>query len=444
MLFNLRSPLRTSKLPALLLIIAVCGSFVYSRPVLGFHSGGVGECEGCHSMHNSKEGGAVGVGGSSLLKGSDPTSTCLLCHQVNNATGPSAYHVSTPDGEIPTGLPPKQLSPGGDFAWLKKTFTWYPDMVSPLNTSPGERHGHNVVSLDFGYQPDGTNLTAPGGGYPSQSLSCISCHDPHGKYRRNLDGTVTTGGRPIKSSGSFDVSTAPDGQTSVGSYRMLAGSGYAPKGVGGSLAFIYPPPAALAPLTANRSEATSQTRVAYGSGMSDWCRNCHTGNIHNGVVGFKHPTSGSASGTSTGTLDSVMSAYYNSYVKTGDVTGTQATAYLSLVPFEIGTSSYFVLQSILGNTPTKGPDSADGTPSVMCLTCHRAHASGWDRGARWNMNTAQIEVNGKYSEEGALYQPNGQGRSEAEALQGYYQLPETRFDPNQQKLCYKCHSTLPQ
>jgi len=409
-----------------------------------FHSGGVGECEGCHSIHNSQSGFPTAGGGAYLLKGGDASSTCLICHQASGDIGPTSFHISTPDGEIPFGTPPKQLSPGGDFAWLKKNYTWYSDVVSPLNTSMGERHGHNVVAQDFGYQPDATKLTAPGGSFPSGSLSCTSCHDPHGRYRRNQDGSISTSGAPIKDSGSYQNSPTPDGQTSVGVYRLLGGTGYVQQGLTAGLAFSYAPPAALAPTNYNAPETTAVNRVAYGSGMSDWCRNCHTASIHNGTYGFKHPAAGLASGSTSGVFDVTMINYYDQYIKTGDLTGTAATAYFSLVPFEIGTTNYDILKTILASNPTKGPDLADGSPAVMCLSCHRAHASGWDGGMRWNSKTSQITSNGKYSQETLLYQPYGQGRSEAEALQAYYQTPAVKFDANQQGLCYKCHASLPQ
>ena len=54
-----------------------------------FHSGGVAECGGCHSMHAAKSSGGL------LLVGTDQSSTCLSCHQHAGDTGPSSYHVST-------------------------------------------------------------------------------------------------------------------------------------------------------------------------------------------------------------------------------------------------------------------------------------------------------------------------------------------------------------
>jgi hypothetical protein len=424
-------PLTLLLIPSLFITLAVV-----TKSARAFHTGGVGECEGCHSMHSSRGGVSEGLSGPSLLKGSDPSSTCLNCHQVSGDTGPTTYHISTPDGEIPFGMPPKQLSPGGDFAWLKKTFTWYNEAspTTTMSSSPGDSHGHNIAALDYSYLPDNYKPTAPGGAFPSIALSCVSCHDPHGKYRRNLDGTISSSGTPIINSGSLNTSPSPDSQTSVGVYRMLGGSGYNSGGLTAGLAFTYGPPVALAPANYNRAEATSYTRVAYGTGMSEWCRNCHT-KIHNGSNSFEHPA--------PGPLGSDITNYYNSYIKTGDLSGSMTDSYLSLVPFEAGTNNYATLRSILTNTPQKGPDTADGTPQVMCLTCHRAHAGGWDAITRWNTKSSQIVSNGNYSQEALLYQPIGQGRTEAEAKQAYYQIPASKFDANQQSLCTKCHSSVP-
>jgi hypothetical protein len=401
-----------------------------------FHSGGVGECDGCHTMHNSENGVSLGPVGPSLLKGGDASSNCLHCHEQPRDAGPTTYHISTPGAEMPQGVPPKQLTPGGDFGWLKKSYSWIPADTQPITmlTSDGDRHGHNIVAGDYGYLPDNTRVVAPGGSYPAASLSCISCHDPHGKYRRNQDGSVSVGGKPIRSSGSFETSPAPDGKTSVGVYRMLGGSGYLPRNISSGFAFISWPPAAVAPLKANRAEDVSYTRVAYGAGMSEWCKNCHT-NIHNGLYSFNHPAPGA--------LGAPITDYYNRYMKKGDLSGAQATSYLSLVPFEVGTYNYQTLISIVTNTPTQGPNPSQGTSAVTCLSCHRAHASGWDSMMRWNSKSDYIEYNGRYSQEGQTYQPYGQGRSEAEALQAYDQIPASRFDPAQDSFCYKCHATIP-
>ena len=138
-----------------------------------FHSGGVAECAGCHSIHFPK------AGGTKLLVAQDPSSTCLTCHENKDDTGPNGYHVSTIGTMAGTALP-LQRTPGGDFAWVKKTYTY--SYGGNTYTEQGSTHGHNVIAADFGYLADTEVTTAPGGSFPAAQLSCTSCHDPHGQY----------------------------------------------------------------------------------------------------------------------------------------------------------------------------------------------------------------------------------------------------------------------
>ena len=67
-------------------LTVAAAALLLSSPAMAFHSGGVAECEGCHTMHNSLEGAAVTSAlpqyqsGPYLLKGSDQSSACLNCH----------------------------------------------------------------------------------------------------------------------------------------------------------------------------------------------------------------------------------------------------------------------------------------------------------------------------------------------------------------------------
>lgn len=427
-------------------VAVLCGVLLLSPGRLhAFHQGGVGECEGCHTMHNSLNGFPISNAtpifqpGPSLLKGNDPSAVCLNCHEQANDTGPDGAHVSTQAGSMPTGVPPLQLTPGGDFAWLKKNFTWTPSFGDPLSSSNGYSHGHNIVSTFYGYLTDPSKTIAPGGSFPSRLLGCTSCHDPHGIYRRNLDGSITTSGFSISASGSTVSSPSPTANSSVGVYRLLGGAGYRPRSAQAQAEpFLYNPPAAIAPDVYNRTEAVTQTRVAYGSGMSEWCMNCHP-TIHMGG-----PSSSLVHNAgSTALMSAKFITNYNSYLRTGDLSGQEATSYLSLVPFEISNASYSTLRMIASATPTKGPDALDGRPQVSCLSCHRAHASGWDSAMRWNSKSTYIVYNGKYDQASEIYQPYGQGRSAQEALRAYYDIPAYTFTPLQEKLCYKCHDMIP-
>ncbi len=381
-----------------------------------FHNGGTGNCQGCHTTPPD-------------LKGSDPGSTCLLCHQAPlNALLPSGSYVSTDTRSSPLCV---QLPPGGDFCWLKKDYRWTLTGAAQTFMSRGERHGHNIVAQDFGYSADTRLLYAPGGNYPSISLSCISCHDPHGNYRRSMTGTISAEGLPIVASGSYSTSPDPGAGGTVGTYRLLAGAGYQPKSLGGIYAFTADPPAAVAPPMYNRAESFTDTRVAYGSGMSEWCQNCHA-NISDNATHL-HPVGVRAQ------LTNQIVGNYNGYVATGKLTGTYATAYTSLVPFEMGTSEYPLLKSVASSDGSvlTGPSRS---ATVMCLSCHRAHASGWDSMLRWNSQSVFITFNGRYPgiDNGAPAEC-AQGRVALETQKTFYDRPVTMFAPFQRGLCNKCH-----
>jgi hypothetical protein len=404
-----------------------------------FHSGSVANCAGCHTMHNSLEGQKmtwnnlpVGTANAFLLKGQDASSTCLTCHHSTSASG---YRVSSPYVD---GSGPVQRGPGGDFGWLTKTYE-YTAGGGAIRYSRGERHGHNIVALDFGYSADSILELGPGGNYDATKLSCVSCHDPHGKYRIQSDGTIESGAPEqgktypyTKGSGSYNNSEAPSATAAVGVYRLLGGVGYAPKSYP-EFPFQSDPPAAVAPSTYNRTEAVTQTRVAYGSGMSEWCANCHNA-MHSDATGtglFRHPAGNDA------VLGDAIAANYNMYKKSGDLTGNASTSYWSLIPFETGhgndAAGRTAMQTLarMDNTQLGGPDSGS---NVMCLTCHRAHASGWDSMLRWNGVTDYITYSGSYF--GSNY---AQGRTEAETTAAYYGRPASQFATYQRSLCNKCH-----
>lgn len=429
-------------LPVFLLLVVVIWN---GRESEAFHFGGVGACEGCHTMHNTLDGMPMTErspsAGRYLLRGQDQSSICLNCHNAADIV-PTGYHVSTDESRLLAG-PPVELTPGGDFAWLKRDYNWIPSAGSSAQSSPGERHGHNIVAEDFNFYADTTYLSAPGGTYPSSILSCISCHDPHGTYRRDSAGSITTTGKPIIGSGSYPKSQDPTDKFDVGVYRLLGGRNYSPKSLGGIFAFINNPPAAVAPFFYNRSEAYTQTRVAYGSGMSEWCLNCHQNInvllIHRNPMDPNNTFKNFHPSGYTAVIDATKANNYDTYVKTGDLTGSASSAYLSLVPFEEQTSNYATLKkhALTDDSYLYGPEA--NISNVTCLTCHRAHASGWDGIMRWNAESQYIVFNGNYSQEGQVYQPYGQGRTEAEARRAYYDRPASKFGTNQDSLCNKCH-----
>jgi hypothetical protein len=414
------------------LVSAVALTILPCRPAGAFHSGGVGNCDGCHAIHKS-DGDQAPNQNPSFLNSSDPSSTCLTCHMKQGGAVPAGECVATSDVDMPAGVPPAQLTPGGDFGWLKKNYRWNASDDDAGGQSPGERHGHNIVAADKGFVADSTLTVAPGGTYPARGLSCISCHDPHGKYRRVDTGAIVTSGKPIRASGSYETSIDPDATFSVGVYRLLGGVGYTPVYLG-SHAFTANPPAAVSPSDYNRPEDRTDTRVAYGSGMSEWCMNCHAS--YSGSS--EHP--GHPAGNSVKMSSNVV-ASYNAYIGSGNLSGKPATSYTSMVPFEMGTSDYSLLKRTANKdgSVASGPDSKS---NVMCLTCHRAHASGWDKATRWNMNAGMLVWNGNYpgTDRGGVPAMYSQGRTSSEIKKTFHDRPAGSYAVFQRSLCNKCHA----
>jgi predicted CXXCH cytochrome family protein len=322
-----------------------------------------------------------------LLKGTDASSTCLNCH----AGGGGGYHVFSTNAS--------NWSPGGDFFWLTQSYTnsnW-----SGSVTSEPDQMGHNIIAKDYGLTVDDTNTNAPGGTYPSNSLGCVSCHDPHGQVM----GGTANGQKPISVSGSYG--DAPVGDTIAGNYRLLGDINYD--------VITAAAPIAVISVTDKYGE-TDASHVAYGTGMSEWCGSCHGEYLVTDKL-LKHPTSVSLGGT--------IATTYGAYVATGDYTGVAATSYTALVPFEHNETDKLLLDP----EDTSGPVADD---QVMCLTCHRAHASAFTNITRWDMEHELLAESwptaANLTAMGAIDDSAYYGRDIA-----------ADFGDFQRSLCNKCH-----
>lgn len=408
-----------------------------------FHDGGVATCTRCHALINP---GSI----TSYLAGVDPGSTCLNCHEGSAGY----YRVSTAESAMPAGSPPLQRGPGGDFGWLKKSYAW--GSATRPQSSAGDNHGHNIIATGKNYNPLNQARNAPGStnNYSSNMLTCASCHDPHAEIRRLPDGSLANrGGPPIAESGSYGF--IPPAGEAAGAYRLLAGA-LSDDGAGYELSFYGAPRLtyanpfpAVAPSTYNIGESTSGTRVAYGhssaTGANDmhsidrWCGNCHE-NLLN--PDLKHPVQA---------LMADERDNYNRYRKTGDLSGDVSTAYSSLIAIAKGTADIATLASVASTTPTVGAEAND---RVTCLTCHRAHASGWDDMLRWN-RTREMLTDGAGVFALDVAGPGGSTpRTLAETQAGYNERPTGRLAHSanavgdayagstaifQRQLCNKCH-----
>ncbi len=147
---------------------------------------------------------------------------------------------------------------------------------------------------------------------------------------------------------------------------------------------------------------TNTSHTAYHSGMSAWCGNCH-GDFHSNNVKLIHPSGEVLGGT--------IAATYNRYNGTGDQNGAvQATSFIEAVPFE---------DAAMTTTSTSGPNAGS---QVMCLTCHRAHASSAPDAGRWDFLVGTLDQDGVRS--------------------GTYAIPSpyTMTGVRQRSLCNKCHN----
>ena len=277
-----------------------------------------------------------------------------------HAEGPAAVF-----GMDPVTPPPEKG--GGNFVFLlEDNLNDGPDGVAePIL---GEAAGHSITAPGFGLIGDSRHSVSPGGQFPVSELGCTSCHDPHGNTN----------------------------------FRMLNGDGQVQDDL---FTFVFPAP--VADGIGLRSGAESRTNhTAYRSGMSDWCANCHGRYHQRGSTSsaFEHPSEREL-GPETGN-------HYRFYNGDEDPTGgTPATTYLPEVPFEdrkVTTGS------------TRGPVPG---ARIMCLSCHRAHASSAPSSGRWDFNVTLLSDDGRQS--------------------GSYPIPDPYGSPNQGPLCHKCHLPIP-
>jgi Doubled CXXCH motif (Paired_CXXCH_1) len=333
-------------------------------------------CESCHNVHNAKS--VYGIHGNGV-------GNCNMCHTMHNSQNGLPVDPDSPNGNnwllndaTPSDVclschsgvmgnvfgmdptaPPTEIG-GGNFVFLLED-NLNDGHSGASNPIPGDGGGHNILAPSRGASPDITLSMSPGGGFPAAYLGCTSCHDPHGNTNfRMLHGAV-----PVQD-------------------NLFTFTNPAPEGYGLS---IYH----------GRERANRHT--AYNTGFSAWCGNCHQ-DIHQTGSKFMHAAQDA--------LGETVANAYNLYNGSGDIDGGSiGTSYLPAVPFEDPSSHY---------TSTSGPTAAS---RLMCLTCHRAHATSSPDAGRWDFNVTHLAEDGLES--------------------GSYAIPSPYTDPGQRSLCNKCH-----
>jgi hypothetical protein len=128
-------------------------------------------------------------------------------------------------------------------------------------------------------------------------------------------------------------------------------------------------------------------------------------------------------------LDNIFKNY-NAYVKTGDLTGDVSDSYLQFVRFERG-----IVRANINDLHPNGTGASagpNGNSNVMCLTCHRAHASAFKNAGAWDFEAEFIVDSHPASTDG--------GVTGDDVLNSYYGRDiETDFGEGQRSFCNKCH-----
>ena len=308
-----------------------------------------GNCSDCHTMHNSQNGAPMQI----LAPGESDTgpkglllrSTCLGCHGQG-----TSRNLQGPHNNIPQVLHSSAADlAGGNFAYITGLKT--------RTSGDSNAVGHNVSDLGF----NETVLTSsPGDEYSTNitntNFTCAGAMGCHG------DRTVQDELMAMKGAHHTDdhilkfgsINESNQGSSTGLSYRFL-------KGVKGGEDSLWE--AASSSTAHNEYKGSSSMGAGSGTSpanntISGLCTECH-GYFHgtsSGEVGgqepwLRHPT---------------------------DVLLPSSGEYISYATYSLTAP---VARTSIPNSPSGTVSSSD---VVMCLSCHRAHASPYHKIIRWD------------------------------------------------------------
>ncbi len=313
-------------------------------------------CSNCHTQHNSEDGKSVsGVASQAALLSIAGGTTCWGCHAQGGG-----YNIDPTTGTPQIDHQNAVDLAGGNFAYITGNKSGI--------TGDSMTRGHNIIDTgitdsNFGNQsfPPGDAFSQHSEGFDNTTFTCAGKFGCHGDRTKSdeieaIKGAHHTSDTVLKY-GSINESL--QGGTVGTSYRFLLG-------VKGGEDSDWE--ATVSGVDHNEykggTSGTEGTKVLPGgSTISGFCSECH-GSFHGqpddtggGASPWKrHPTDVSLPGNGT---------EYAGY-----------TAYNLNVP---------VARTDIPNSPGSEVNP-DGTTNdiVMCLSCHRAHASPYSDSLRWN------------------------------------------------------------
>lgn len=328
-----------------------------------------GVCSNCHTMHNSQDGSTVtgGAANDILL-----TDDCLGCHSnpgaskiLNNV--PQVMHTGTDD------------LAGGNFNYI----------------SDADNRGHNIIDL---VNADDVLDIPPGGDWGAHSsvvnkligddkLTCAGANGCHGLR------AVTAGVLPLDSlKGAHHKNITTDNSSAAddnyNSYRFLRGVMGHENDVAGS---------------EWQNVDKDKHNEYFGSTTpldpSDCAGSCHNGGIALGnIQPGNHTMSGFCAtchgefhildGTGSGTFGDPFVRHPTDIVLPATGEYAAYTEYKVSAPLARGVVPSGISSLVIpGNTGTQGA-------IVMCLSCHKAHATTYPDMLRWDMNDMVVGTTG--------------------------------------------------
>jgi len=315
------------------------GIFVFLLPIHG-HAAVAGDCEACHALYPGMMGEAE--------PDKEPDYAlknilCVNCHS-NNTQDTIKELGGARVPVIFNSVQPRNPLAGGNFHYVAKDF--------------GDRRGHNVdgiTSTDAkfrGAAPGYERSYDPSGiGYnPEKPLACAGSNGCHGN--RNIEDPFIA----IYGSHHGDDSVI-DGRTTAGSYRFLKNTDRV-KGVLGLEDSEW------------NQRSSPEKHNEYSPSIDLLCANCH-GYFHDRAMTgkaspwFRHPTS------------IVLP-------KTGEYANYNPQV---IPPEEIPGIRVYSPDAPVGRIKVPVEPSSEVTPgedTVLCLSCHVAHASPYDSLLRWD------------------------------------------------------------
>jgi cytochrome c553 len=385
-------------------------------------------CTDCHTMHGSENGANINAGAGTgqwtgtggfreLLYKGDWTDMCLSCHKQGYNTsatadlpsvvnsGWTAPIVMTLDGVDPANV----SMPAGDF--------FYSNADPKKGHNPAYTKGSMATATSKLMAADTVlGSTPPGGSITDAEWSCHSCHGMHSRFsgsytawrqiKRKVNNLVTTG-----DVSGFGVETTAGGETQNALYEPIKSNSRGDI-VGGvnntNYVNLRKDLQALqgADLLADYSDTNKNV---YQGGFSSFCSACHgafhgtltteggTDNAQTAGVWSKHPTN-LEMGPVTGTRKYGITTY-KAAVQNAQNTNPNPAGYDFRYPL-VKADADFTVKSLVSSM-TDSSTLANGD-RLMCLTCHKAHASQYENMTRWDTNAHSFIANGATDFEGQV------------------------------------------